>query len=90
MKVHTLYECILFTDWGRTNTPPNTWKPTLFSKWTEEYGGGYEGVALVAPGSSVEADFDDDQNINAEAFNQIMYKTAREELAKISKEHEVM
>ncbi|KIK36329.1 hypothetical protein CY34DRAFT_528178 [Suillus luteus UH-Slu-Lm8-n1] len=89
MKVHTLYEYILFTDRGwSVNTPRSAWKSGLFSKWTEDYGEDYEKVALVAPGSSVEADFDDDQN--AEAFNQIMYKTAREELAKISKEHEVM
>ncbi|KAG1758305.1 hypothetical protein EDD22DRAFT_998788 [Suillus occidentalis] len=91
MKVHTLYEYILYTDRGRDihpNTPRSTWKSMLFSNWTEDYGEDYERVALVAPGSSVEADFDDDQN--AEAFNQIMYKTAREELAKISKEHEVM
>jgi CDGSH-type Zn-finger protein len=61
----------------------------------------------VAPGSSVEADFDEyvlcgclishtdpwcwcSSDQNAEAFNQIMYKTARDELAKISKEYEVM
>lgn len=89
MKVHTLYEYILFTDRGWDGNPPQSaWKSMLFSKWTEEYGGDYEKVALVAPGSSVEADFDDDQN--AEAFNRIMYKTARDELAKISKEHEVM
>ncbi|KAG1758471.1 hypothetical protein EDD22DRAFT_972153 [Suillus occidentalis] len=69
IKVHTLYEYILFTDdvHTNTNTPCITWKSTLFSKWTEEYGGDYEGVMLVAPGSSVEADFDDDQN--AEVFN---------------------
>jgi hypothetical protein len=66
-------------------------------------------VALAAPGSSLEAGFDEyvrfpsmgslahtdlclgcysDQN--AEAFNQIMYKTARDELAKICREHEVV
>lgn len=89
MKVQTLYEYILFTDQGcNVNTLRNAWKLRLFSKWTSDYGKDYEKVALAAPGSSVEVDFDDDQN--AEAFNQIMYKTARDELAKISKEHEVM
>ncbi|KAG2092637.1 uncharacterized protein F5147DRAFT_840590 [Suillus discolor] len=89
MKVQTLYEYILFTDQGcNVNTPRSAWKLRLFSTWTSDYGKDYEKVALAAPGSSVEVDFDDDQN--AEAFNQIMYKTARDELAKISKEHEVM
>ncbi|KAG1768046.1 hypothetical protein EV702DRAFT_1145493 [Suillus placidus] len=89
MKVQTLYEYILFTDQGcNVNTPRSAWKLRLFSKWTSDYGKDYEKVALAAPGSSLEAGFDDDQN--AEAFNQIMYKTARDELAKISKEHEVM
>ncbi|KAG1766282.1 hypothetical protein EDD22DRAFT_950644 [Suillus occidentalis] len=74
----------LFTDdvHTNTNTPRITWKSTLFSEWTE-YGGDYEGVTLVAPGSSVEADFDNDQN--TEAFHQIVYNTARDELAEISK-----
>ncbi|KAG1809757.1 uncharacterized protein HD556DRAFT_1435487 [Suillus plorans] len=89
MKVQTLYEYILFRDQGcNVNTPRSAWKLRLFSKWTSDYGKDYEKVALASPGSSVEVDFDDDQN--AEAFNQIMYKTARDELAKISKEHEVM
>lgn len=89
MKVQTLYEYILFTDQGcNVNTPMSAWKLRLFSKWTSDYGKDYEKVALAAPGSSLEADFDDDQNANA--FNQIMYKTARDELARISKEHEVM
>ncbi|KAG1854489.1 hypothetical protein DFJ58DRAFT_914054 [Suillus subalutaceus] len=89
MKVQTLYEYILFTEQGcNVNTPRSAWKLRLFSKWTSDYGKDYEKVALAAPGSSLKADFDDDQN--AEAFNQIMYKTARDELARISKEHEVM
>ncbi|KAG2363052.1 hypothetical protein BDR07DRAFT_1609117 [Suillus spraguei] len=89
VKVQTLYEYILFVDQScNANAPLSTWKSKLFSKWSLEYGRDYERVALAAPGSSLEADFDDDQN--AEAFNQIMYKTARDELAKISKEHEIM
>lgn len=89
MKVQTLYEYILFSDQGwNVNAPRSAWKLSLFSKWTEDYGKDYERVALVTPGSSVEADFDDDRN--AEAFNRIMYKTARDELAKISREQEVM
>ncbi|KAG1723265.1 hypothetical protein EDB19DRAFT_1763720 [Suillus lakei] len=89
MKVQTLYEYILFTDPDRNvNTLRSAWKLRLFSKWTSDYGKDYEKVALAAPGSSVEADFDDVRN--AEAFNQIMYKTARDELAKISKEHDIM
>lgn len=89
VKVQTLYEYILFVDQScNANAPLSTWKSKLFSKWSLEYGRDYEKVALAAPGSSLEADFDDDQN--AEAFNQIMYKTARDELAKISKEHEIM
>lgn len=89
MKVQTLYEYILFTDQGcNVDTPRSAWKLRLFSKWISDYGNDYEKVALAAPGSSLEAGFDDDQN--AEAFNQIMYKTARDELAKICREHEVV
>lgn len=89
VKVQTLYEYILFADQGcNVNTTLSAWKLKLFSEWTSEYGQDYEKVALAAPGSSLEADFDDHQN--AEAFNQIMYKTARNELAKISKEREVL
>jgi hypothetical protein len=89
MKVQTLYEYILFTDQGcNVDTPRSAWKLRLFSKWISDYGNDYEKVALAAPGSSLEAGFDDDRN--AEAFNQIMYKTARDELAKICREHEVV
>ncbi|KAG0696759.1 hypothetical protein DFH29DRAFT_949654 [Suillus ampliporus] len=89
MKVQTLYEYILFTGPGRkVITIRSAWKLRLFSMWTSDYGQDYDKVALAAPGSSVEADFDDIRN--AEAFNQIMYKAARDELAKISKEHEDM